>query len=88
MSPVELMQIIKKEEIPASSGVFDWSTSRVVHRNRVILVSDRISRNEALEFGFDYAESVQRALDKTFDATKDAKVTVLPVGGLTVPIIE
>jgi len=84
--PDQMMKLIKKGEIPASGGVFDWCTSKVVHRNRVVLVSDMISEKEAEEFGFYYGESIQKVLDEELRKNKDAKVTVIPVGGLAVPI--
>jgi len=86
--PSQLMKMIKDGEIPASGSVFDWCTSKVVHRNEVVLVSDRIDRKEAEEFGFRYGESIQEALDTELGEHKDAKVTVIPVGGLAVPIYE
>ncbi len=90
MDPVELIDSIKDharrgEESLAS--IFDWHTCKVLHRNRVILVSDNVSRSEAKELGFDYSESVQEALDEALrEEGERAKVTVLPVGGLTVPV--
>lgn len=84
--PDRLMKSIKDGEVPASGGVFDWCTSKVVHRNRVVLVSDMISENEATEFGFRYGESIQNVLDEELEKNRDAKVTVIPVGGLAVRI--
>jgi len=86
ISPDELMKSIKNGAIPASGGVFDWCTSQVMHRNKVVLVSDMVSRKEAEEFDFHYGESTQKALDQEIAAEKDAKVTVIPIGGLAVPI--
>jgi len=86
VSPDELMESIKDGETPASGGVFDWCTSQVVHGNKVVLVSDMISREETEEFGFHYGESIQKVLDEELKVNKEAKVTVIPVGGLAVPI--
>lgn len=86
--PVRLMKAIKAGDIPASGGVFDWSTSKVLHRNKVILVSDMINRMEAEEFGFQYAESIQEAVDQELILNEDVKVGVVSVGGLAVPIHE
>ena len=80
------MMSIRNGEIPASGGVFDWCTSKVVHRNNVILVSDLVSQREAEEFGFSNAESIQKAVDEELSRNKGAKVVVIPVGGLAVPI--
>ena len=84
--PSQLMESIKNGEIPASGGVFDWCTSKVVHRNKVVLVSNVISGSEAAEFGFHYNKSIQNALKEELSQNRDAKVTVIPVGGLAVPI--
>jgi nickel-dependent lactate racemase len=83
--PDQLMKSIKNGDIPASRGVFDWCTSKVIHRNKVVLVSDMIPEKAAEEFGFCHGESIQRVLDEELGESKDAKVTVIPVGGLAVP---
>ena len=86
IQPSRLMMSIRNGEIPASGGVFDWCTSKVVHRNNVILVSDLVSQREAEEFGFSNAESIQKALDEELIRNRNAKVAIIPVGGLAVPI--
>ena len=92
MDPDEMIRSIKDsarrgEESLAS--IFDWHTCKVLHRNKVVLVSDKISRSEAEEFGFNYEESVQEALDEALRKEGgSARVTVLPVGGLTVPVYD
>jgi len=87
LRPEELMALIKAGEVDASGGAFDYCYAKVVNRNRVVLVSDNYSQREAEELGVGYAASVQEALD---DAVRShgpgAKVTVLPTGGLTVPL--
>jgi len=88
MPPDRLMKSIKNGEILASGGVFHWCTSKVAHRNKIVLVSDMISEREAIEFGFYYGESIQKVLDKELDKNKDGTVTVIPVGGLAVPIYD
>ena len=58
-----------------------------MNRNRVVLVSDNYSESEARDLGVGYANSVQEAVDNALaDVGMDAKVGVLPVGGLTVPL--
>ena len=84
--PDEMMASIKKGHIPASGGVFDWCNAKVVHRNRVVLVSDMINQQEAEEFGFHYGESIQKVLHEELWVNREAKVRVIPVGGLAVPI--
>jgi nickel-dependent lactate racemase len=85
LNPNELMRMIKEGEIPASSGVFNWVTSKVIHRNRVILVSDNLSQQDVEEYGFSYGASVQKAVDEALE-TAGGRVTVIPTGGLMVPL--
>lgn len=84
----ELMVSIKSGEVPASGGVFDLCTSKVVQRNKVILVSDAINHQEAEEFGFGYGSSIQEVLDEELGKNRDAKIRVVPVGGMAVPIYD
>jgi nickel-dependent lactate racemase len=54
-------------------------------RNRIILVSDNYKRNEAEELGVNYANSIEEALEDSFEYHgKDAKVTIAPYGGMTI----
>lgn len=90
LPPRELMKSIKessRKRTPGLGSIFDWHSSKVSHRNKLVLVSDNISHKEAEEFGLGYGESIQAALDTSMKAEReDAKVTLIPVGGLTVPI--
>ena len=85
-TPDELMAAMKRGEIAASGGVFQWVNLRVLHRNEVVLVSDRINRQDAQEYGLPYGESIQVALDEELAKNPDATVRVVPMGGLAVPI--
>jgi len=86
MPPNELMTLIRKGDVPASGGAFDYCYSKAMNRNRVVVVSDNYSESEARDLGVGYASSVQEAVDNALaDMGKDAQVGVLPVGGLTVP---
>ncbi|MBM3241255.1 nickel-dependent lactate racemase [Candidatus Poribacteria bacterium] len=86
MAPDELMTLIRKGEVSASGGAFDYCYSKAMNRNRVVLVSDNYSASEARDLGVGYANSVQEAVDNALaDVGTDARVGVLPVGGLTVP---
>jgi nickel-dependent lactate racemase len=60
-----------------------------MNRNQVVLVSDNYSASEAHDLGLSYAGSVQEAVNNALaNIGSDGKVGVLPVGGLTVPLIE
>jgi nickel-dependent lactate racemase len=88
-TPEELMKTIKDKSLvrsPSIPTIFTWNTSRVIHRNKVVLVSDNISQKEAEEFGFHYGETIQTALDRAIKGEDDAKVTVISSGGVTVPV--
>lgn len=84
----ELMASIKSGKVPASGGVFDLCTSKVVQRNKVVLVSDMISQQETEDFGFCYGSSIQEVLDGELSKNREAKIRVIPVGGLAVPIYD
>jgi nickel-dependent lactate racemase len=89
MAPDELMTLIRRGEVSASGGAFDYCYSRAMNRNRVVLVSDNYSESEARDLGVGYANSVQAAVDNALaDVGADGRVGVLPVGGLTVPLVR
>ncbi|MEM4177954.1 MAG: hypothetical protein QXS29_10370, partial [Nitrososphaeria archaeon] len=79
----ELIEQIRDGLIEASTGAFDYCYSKVLKRNRIILVSDNYTKKEALELGLDYAESIKKALEKAFAFHgESAMVTVAPLGGM------
>jgi len=89
MAPDELMTLIRKGEVSASGGAFDYCYSKAMDRNRVVLVSDNYSESEARDLGVGYADSVQEAVDNSLaDIGAQRRIGVLPVGGLTVPLVE
>ena len=87
MAPNELMALIRKGEVGASGGTFDYCYSKAVSRNKIVLVSDNYSEDEASDLGVGHSPSIQKAVDRTLaELGKEAKIGVLPVGGLTVPL--
>jgi nickel-dependent lactate racemase len=89
MAPDELMTLIRKGEVLASGGAFDYCYSKAMNRNRVVLVSDNYSESEARDLGVGYVGSVQEAVGNSLaDIGAQKRVGVLPVGGLTVPLVE
>ncbi len=89
MPPSELMGLIRDGKVSASGGAFDYCYARATHGRRVVLVSDNFSASEAEELGVGYAVSVQDAVDSALsEMPPDASVGVLPVGGLTVPLLS
>jgi len=87
MAPDELMTLIRRGEVSASGGAFDYCYSKAMNRNRVVLVSDNYSEPEARDLGVGHANSVQVAVNNALaDVGADGQVGVLPVGGLTVPL--
>lgn len=83
MEPKDLIEQIRNGLIEASSGAFDYCYSKVLKRNRIILVSDSYNKKEALELGLDYATSIEKALEKAFTYHgENAMVTVTPLGGM------
>ncbi len=86
MAPAELMALIRKGEVSASGGAFDYCYARALNRNRIVLVSENYSESEARDLGVGYASSVQEAADNALaEMGPDARLGVLPVAGLTVP---
>jgi len=88
MAPAELVRLMREGKVAASGGAFDYCYAKSVRDKRVILVSDSFSASEARDLGVGHAETVQEALDGSLaDMTPDALVGVLPVGGLSVPVL-
>jgi len=84
-TPDELMAAMKRGEVAASGGVFQWVNLKVLHRNKVVLVSDAINRQESEEYGLPYGETIQEALEGELAQNPNATVRVIPMGGLAVP---
>ena len=85
----ELMELIRQGKVSASGGAFDYAYARGVQDRQVVLVSDSFSASEAADLGVRHSESVQKAVDDCLAGmTSDARVGVLPTGGLTVPVLD
>ena len=67
-----------------SMALFD--TFSRTQKARVVLVSSRVSPQEAGLFGFDYAPTVDRAVADLARSYPEAKVAIFPAGGLVVPM--
>jgi len=85
-TPDELMAAMKRGEVAASGGVFQWVNLKVLHHNKVMLVSDAINRKQSEEYGLLYGETIQEAVDQELAQNPNATVRVIPMGGLAVPI--
>jgi len=55
---------------------------------RIILVSKDIPEKTARILGFDYAEAIDQALDMAQAEQPEAKVHVIPAGGVILPVVE
>jgi len=85
IEPEDLIRQIREGAVEASAGAFDYCYSKVLKRNRIILVSDNYSRKEATELGLNYASSVEEALKDALNFHgQNAKVTVAPLGGMII----
>jgi nickel-dependent lactate racemase len=83
----ELMALMRQGKVSASGGAFDYAYVRSVREKEVILVSDSFSASEAADLGVGHADSVQQAVDRCLGGmSAEARLGVLPVGGLTVPV--
>jgi hypothetical protein len=58
-----------------------------VSRNRMILVSDDADAEQAAQIGFEYTNSIQRAVEKVALDLPEATVNILPLGGIVMPIV-
>jgi nickel-dependent lactate racemase len=56
-------------------------------RTRMILVSEDCDEAQAARLGFEYARSVQDAIDKVVKGLPRATVNILPMGGVVMPIV-
>jgi nickel-dependent lactate racemase len=55
---------------------------------RIILVSRDIPEQTARILGFDYAQEIDQALDMAHAEQPEAKVHVIPAGGVILPVVE
>jgi nickel-dependent lactate racemase len=58
-----------------------------VSRNRMILVSEDSDEIQSARLGFEYANSVQGAIDKIANDIPRATVNILPLGGIVLPLV-
>jgi hypothetical protein len=58
-----------------------------VSRNRMILVSEDSDEIQSARLGFEYANSVQVAIDKIANDIPRATVNILPLGGIVLPLV-
>lgn len=87
LPPDELMARIQAGEISASGGAFMYVYAKTVSRYRVALVSDNYSRSEAEDLGLGYGATLQEAVDDALSsAGPAARVSVMPSGGMAVPV--
>jgi lactate racemase len=56
-------------------------------RNRLFLVSEDADEEQASRLGFQYVSSLQEAVDRTARDRPAAKVNILPMGGVVMPIV-
>jgi nickel-dependent lactate racemase len=76
--------------LPDHSAEFNMAMSFAIRRPRIrtILVSPAVSRDTAATLGFEYSPSVEEAVDTLGSAYPEARVAILPSGGLVVPIVD
>ena len=62
-------------------------TMLYVSRNRMLFVSDDSDEAQAARLGFEYAASVQEAIDRVARDVPKATVNVMPSAGYVLPIV-
>ena len=55
-------------------------------RSRIVVVSDDLDASSVNRLGFDYAPSLQAAIDREEEKQPEATVNIFPLGGLLLPI--
>jgi nickel-dependent lactate racemase len=84
--PDQLMTRIKAGEISASGGAFMYVYAKTVSKYRVVLVADNHTRDDAEDMGLGYGATLQEAVDDALTAAgAQARVSVMPSGGMSVP---
>jgi len=80
-SPTELLAQIRKEKIYYADQWQVQILAKILEKNSVILVSDRLERHTVENLHMLYASSIQEALDMAFSLKgKQSKITVIPEG--------
>jgi lactate racemase len=80
----------KKPIIPGIPMDFNSAlncTMLYVSRNRMLLVSDDADKTQAARLGFEYASSLQEAIDRTAKEVPTGTVNILPSAGYVLPVI-
>lgn len=91
--PKKLVMDHIRENAPIIPGIpMDFNsalncTMLYVSRNRMVLVSDDADETQAARLGFEYAFSLQEAIDATAERIPQATVNVLPSAGYVLPVV-
>lgn len=84
-SPFELLEKIRNNDVYCAD---QWQTqilAKILEKNKVIVVSDKLSRDVIENMHMLYASSVQEALDIAFRLKgKESKITIVPEGPKTI----
>jgi len=84
-SPTELLEQIRKGKIYCADQWQVQILAKILEKNSVILVSDRLERHTVENLHMLYAKSIQEALDMAFSLKgKQSKITVIPEGPRTI----
>jgi nickel-dependent lactate racemase len=84
--PERLMARIRAGEISASGGAFMYVYAKTVSKYRVVLVADNHSASDAEDMGLGYGATLQDAVDQSLAAGAGGRASVMPSGGMSVPI--
>jgi nickel-dependent lactate racemase len=84
--PDRLMARIRAGEISASGGAFMYVYAKTVSKYRVVLVADNHSRSDAEDMGLGYGATLQDAVEQSLAVGSGGRASVMPSGGMSVPI--
>lgn len=89
LRPEEALEWIEKGRISPSGGVVISRLRRLLEGKGVIIVTNRSLKEKIRDMDMEYAPSIQDAISLVSKRYKKAPdVIILPIGGLTFPLID
>jgi lactate racemase len=87
------IECIKEGKLIIPGGPLDFNAAAYLNlllldRVHVTLVSPDVTREQAARLGFDYAPTIERAIESVVAVAPHATVNILPSGGMVVPLVD
>lgn len=87
LEPEEIVEAIGRGEISPTGGPMANRVRTIMETKRIIVVTDGVSRGQIEELGLEYADSLDKAIQKVFRKINHAEVIVQPLA-LALPFVE